>query len=71
MSIRGEFTQAQKRHGEQRTREGRSYDEGDVAPVRLVPPPSPLHPPSLFESGAWIARLGVRCGSLAPETKNP
>ena len=73
MSIRGEATEAIRRQGEHRVREGLDFgDETDYPAQDLAATPAHArHPRTLFEPEAWQARFGVRCGGPAPETKNP
>ena len=72
MSMRGEATEAIRRQGEHRVREGLGYEEETDYPSSVTGPPAYLrHPPTLFEPEAWHSRFGVRCGGPEPEMKNP
>jgi hypothetical protein len=73
MSTRGELTHEFQRQGEWRAREDSWFDEEtDTHPAPAVPVRhGVLRPHTLFEPEPWRARIGVRCGVVVPETKNP
>jgi hypothetical protein len=77
MSIRGEITEAQKRQGERRVREGWPFDVEDFGAKPAWQAPSPparapvQRPQTLYEVGPWMARLGVRCGSAPAQAQDP
>jgi hypothetical protein len=72
MSIRGEITEAQKRKGERLAREYGWFDEEDFAErgATREPPARVLRPPTLYEAGPWLARMGLRCGPATGEQEN-
>ena len=77
MGIRGEITEAHKRHGARRARETGYWGDEDDFPTHSVPEPPPaprphiVRPHTLYEAEPWMARMGVRCGADAGKTKNP